>query len=378
MIRRLTFLLVPLLALVLTPATSAWAVSPFGGPVAVVEPACDPDAISADLTQDSAGRSVGFVNLWGSACNSAQVITYVAGSGSSWSRQTTPYRGFPVATARDTTATYLLYVAYPGLALKVAKRTTAGAYSASTTLSTTVGPDGSLLSGDIVASGGRWWAVWREHVTPGGSAGDEFVQTDLFQAYTFGGTLHGRQRITTNPLWDGAPALAIRPGSTYPVKLVWTRGGSDFGGSSGTDLVIASATTPGVWSSKPLATAGDNNFWPDIATTATATYVTWNRDGRTVAAVDTGSGFISRTFNTPAVQQVRPRIAAASGTVAVAWTTGSNRTFLAELVGTTWSGTYATPGAETALRLAGVATWAGKSRALTFQSGSGLYATTEN
>ena len=245
MIRRLAFLLVPLLALVLMPATSAWAVNPFGGPVAVVEPACDPDAISADLTQDATGRSVGFVNLWGSACNSAQVITYVAGSGSSWSRQTTPYRGFPVATARDTTATYLLYVAYPGLALKVAKRTTAGAYSASTTLSTTVGPDGSLLTGDIVASGGRWWAVWREHVAAGGAAGDEFDQTDLFQAYTFGGTLHGRQRITTNPLWDGAPALAIRPGSTYPVKLVWTRGGSDFGGSAGTDLAIASATTPG-------------------------------------------------------------------------------------------------------------------------------------
>ena len=75
---------------------------------------------------------------------------------------------------------------------------------------------------------------------------------------------------------------------------------------------------------------------------------------------------------------MRPRIAVASGTVAVAWTSGSYKTYLAELVGTTWSGTYATPGAETALRLAGVATWAGKSRALTFQSGSALYATTEN
>ncbi len=376
MVRRLAVLLVPLL-LVLLPAAPAWAVSPFGPPVAVVDPVCSPDSASAEVTQDSTGHTRGFVNLWGSTCNTAQVITYIAGTGASWSRQTTPYRGFPVATAWDSTATYLLYVSYPGLALKVAKRTAAGAFSASTTLSTTVGSDGSLLTGDIVASGGRWWAVWREHVKANGSAGDEFDQTDLFQAYTFGGSLHGRQRITTNPLWDGAPALTIRPGPTYPVKLVWTRGGSDFGGSSGTDLMIASATTPGVWSSKLLASAGINNFWPDIAATAAATYVTWNRDGRTVAAVDSGSGFTSKTFGTSAVQQVRPRIVVAAGTVAVGWTSGSYRTYLAERVGTTWTGVYASPSAPGAQRVVGVGTWGGRSRALTF-NGDRLIATTES
>ena len=80
----------------------------------------------------------------------------------------------------------------------------------------------------MVAAGGQWWAVWREHVAPGGGPGDEFDQTELFQAYSIGG-LHGRQRITNNQMWDSAPALARMPAGTFPLTLIWARGGSDFG-----------------------------------------------------------------------------------------------------------------------------------------------------
>ena len=116
--------------------------------------------------------------------------------------------------------------------------------------------DGSSAQGDVVAVGGQWWAVWREHVAPGGIPGDEFDQTELFQAYSIGGTLHGRQRITTNSQWDSAPTLAaMPPGTTFPLTLVWARGGSDFGASAA-DLRRALGSAAGTWSSSTFATRG--------------------------------------------------------------------------------------------------------------------------
>ncbi len=120
-----------------------------------------------------------------------------------------------------------------------------------------------LAQGDVVATGGRWWAVWREHVAPGGGPGDEFDQTELFQAYTVGGTYVPRERITTNSSWDSAPALALTPATTFPVRLVWARGGSDFEAAE-SDLRRALGDAGGGWISTTLATAGFLNFWPDV------------------------------------------------------------------------------------------------------------------
>ena len=141
--------------------------------------------------------------------------------------ETTPFRGFVVAVAWDLTGTYLLYID-SALRLRISKRQANGTYIQGRLLSTTMGPDGSLAQGDVVATGGRWWATWREHIGPGGGPGDEFDQTELFQAYTIGGTFSPRERVTTNPAWDSAPSLALTPATTFPVRLVWARGGSDF------------------------------------------------------------------------------------------------------------------------------------------------------
>jgi hypothetical protein len=108
----------------------------------------------------------GFSGLWGSGCNESFVISYHEGSGTTWSLEATPYRGFVVATAWDTTGSYLLYMDR-ALKLRITKRLTSGTYIQGRLLSTNLGPDGSLAQGDVVATGGRWWAVWREHVGPG-------------------------------------------------------------------------------------------------------------------------------------------------------------------------------------------------------------------
>jgi hypothetical protein len=337
------------------------------------------EAFNVDQVQDAAGATHGFSDLWGSGCNDEAAIRYFEGSGTTWTSEATPYRGFVVAVAWDTTGTYLLYVDIARLDLRITKRLTDGTYTGGRLLSTNVSFDGSGAQGDVVATGGRWWAVWREHVAPGGGPGTEFDQTELFQAYSIGGVLHGRQRITSNPRWDSAPTLALTPATTFPARLVWARGGSDFGPGTETDLRRALGNQNGGWVSTTLATAGFLNFWPDMAVLGTTTYVTWNRDGRTVQANDAGGTFLSRTFLTPAAQNHRPRIVVAPGHVVVGWTTfGSFPAFVAERVGSTWTGTVASPASATRLQvLAGVAATGGDATATIVSFGSRLYAVTE-
>jgi hypothetical protein len=379
MVRRLLPLVAALL-LVGVLATPARAIGPFGPPVGIDDPPCAFDGFNADLARDAGEVAHGFADLWGSDCNTGVRIDYFEGSGTTWTREATPYRGFVVAVAWDPTGTYLLYVDIARLELRITKRLADGTYTGGRLLSTHVGPDGSLAQGDVVATGGTWWAVWREHVAPGGSPGDEFDQTDLFQAYSVGGTLHARQRITASPQWDSAPTLARRPAGTFPLTLVWARGGSDFDPGQ-TDLRRALGNAGGSWSSSSLATLGVLNFWPDVQVDGTTTYVTWNRDGRTVAADNSGGSFVSHTFNTPGIQNARPRIAVSSGNLAVGWTvptTASLRAFVAKRVGSSWTGTYGSPAAATLPQvLQGVAPKGGKATAVILSLGSRLYATSE-
>jgi hypothetical protein len=362
-------------------AAPARAIGAFGPPVTISDPPCEFDAWNVDLARDTSEVAHGFADLWGTGCNEGIAIQYFEGSGTTWTRQATPYRGFVVAVAWDPTGTYLLYVDFATFNLRITKRLTNGTYTGGRLLSTHVDFDGSLAQGDVVAVGGQWWAVWREHVAPGGVPGDEFDQTDLFQAYTIGGTLHARQRITTNPLWDSMPTLAAMPGSTFPLTLIWARGGSDFGSDLPTDLRRALGNASGSWSSATFATLGTLNFWPDAQVVGTTTYVAWLRDGRAVAADNGGGSFASHTFRTPAILHGPPAIAVSAGNVVVGWTAPTNtsfRAFVAKRVGTTWTGTYASPASATRLQfLQGVAPKAGKATAVILSLRSRLYATTE-
>jgi hypothetical protein len=376
--RRRLLSLVAAVLLLAVAAAPARAIGPFGPPVTIDDPTCEFDAFNVDQVQDAVGVTHGFGDLWGTACNESFAIRYFQGSGSSWTVEATPYRGFVVAVAWDATGTYLLYMD-PALNLRITKRQSNGTYIQGRLLSTNLGPDGSLAQGDVVASGGRWWAVWREHVASGGGPGDEFDQTELFQAYTIGGTFSPRERITTNPRWDSAPSLALTPATTFPVRLVWVRGGGDFGPADESDLRRALGDQDGGWVSTALATAGFHNFWPDVQMSGTTTYVAWNRDGRTVQANNAGGTFVSRTFVTPAAQNHRPRIAVQPGHVVVGWTTpGPFRAFVAERVGTTWTGATASPAGVTRLQLLmGVAASGGTATATILSLGSRLYAASE-
>jgi hypothetical protein len=357
-------------------AAPARAIGEFGPPVTIENPPCD-FTFNVDQAQDASGVTHGFSTLWGD-CNQNFAVNYFEGSGSGWTVEATPYRGFVVAVAWDTTGTYLLYVD-ASLNLRITKRQSNGVYIQGRLLSTNVRFDGSTAQGDVVATGGRWWAVWREHLAPGGGPGDEFDQTDLFQAYTIGGTYVPRGRITSNPRWDSAPTLALTPATTFPIRLVWVRGGSDFGAPTESDLRRALGDQGGGWISNTLATAGFLNLWPEVKMLGTTTYVVWNRDGRTVQANNATGSFLSKTFLTPAMQNHRPRLTVAPGHVAVGWTTqGTFNAFVAERVGTSWAGTTASPIGLSRLQiLVGIAATGGNVTATIVSNDSQLYSTTE-
>jgi hypothetical protein len=108
-------------------------------------------------------------------------------------------------------------------------------------------------------------------------------------------------------------------------------------------------------------------------------YVVWNRDGRTVEANNAGGTFLSHTFATPAVQSQSPRIVVAPGHVVVGWPAQSSpfQAFVAERVGTTWTGRVASPSVPRLQFLTGVAAAGGNVTATIVSFGSELYSATE-
>jgi hypothetical protein len=364
--------LTPIMALLVLVfvAAPAHAIGVFGPPVTVYDPPCEFENFDTDAAQDSSGVAHGFTGLW---CNEpVPVIHYFQGSGSSWTQEVTPYRGFVMGVAQDTTGTYMLYLdTRQGQGVRITKRLTDGTYTSGRVLSHNWVASGDT-QGDVVATGGQWWAVWTEFVG---------FRNELFQAYTIGGTAQARQRITVNPLNDWGPTLALTPGSTFPLTLIWVRGGGEEGETPEThsELRRALGTAGGTWSSSTLASLGFSNFWPDARVVGTTTYVTWLRDGRAVAADNQGGRFASHTFNTPAIPHGRPRTGVSSGVVFAAWTTGSYRTFVAARAGAVWSGAYASPSSATRMQfVVGLVPRSGKATALTVSFGSRLYATTES
>src|SRR4051794_24007464 len=365
MARRVRFIFILTLLLLLAGAVPARAIGAFGPPVTVYDPPCEFDAFNADAAQDASGVAHGFTDLWGGAGCDDPVIRYFEGSGSTWTQEATPYRGFVMGVAQDTTGTYLLHLdPAAGQGIRITKRITDGTYTAGRLLSSNWASS-SDTQGDVVATGGKWWAVWTELT---GAA----TQMELFQAATLGGN-RSRQRITSHPLTDWSPSLSLTPGTTFPLTLVWVRGGNleGEGPDVQSDLRIAKGTASGTWTSAPLATLGHDNFWPDMRVAGTTTYVTWLRDGRAVEADDRSGHFVSHTFATPAIPHGRPKVAVSAGRVFAAWTTGGSRTFVAVRSGTAWSGGYASPASATRLQfVVALVPRGGKATALTVSFGS--------
>jgi hypothetical protein len=327
MMRRRSRLLVvaACLALVgaLMAATPAAAVQPFGPVVTVTQPGCSFGAVSGDSVVGSDGIVRGFVEFEGGGCGTGRVIHYIEGAGGSWTSTPSPYRGIVLGVAWDGTATYLLYAANDGI--RITKRTAAG-FTAGRRISSR-GLGGAVVpSGDVVAAGGNWWAVWTEQVGPGG----EFAQTDLFQALTLGqGHFHngiGRQRITANPLWDGDPSLTMAPGggSAGQVVLAWTRDDGPRGERSA--IRFAKAAFDGHWTSQAFGAQNPASS-PDLFTYGPQVFVAYAVGDHIIAANNPPSGVVSNRF---LIRGHGPRVGSSAGRTFVGWTSRSGHVVVGE------------------------------------------------
>jgi hypothetical protein len=302
-------------------ALPASAVGPFGPPQVLV-PTCE--GPGGDAAISSVGTVRGFAG-----CGAAEAIWFFrAEPGQPSVRQQSPYTGVVLAVAWDgVSVTYVVYDT--GSELRIGKRTEqgTGSFAQPTTLSFGLGA--TPHRADVVANAGKWWAVWSEQVGPGG----ESAQRELFQRRTLLGT-QPRTRITFTAanLDDNFPTLSYYGGT---VTLVWARATDFPDGPS--DLRIA-RSTGGAWSSRSLATGGNQNTDPSLLVYAGVTYLAWERDRHIVAADNASGAFTSHTFATPGAD---PHVGTSLGKTFVAWNTGGG-VFVAERAGGVWTGAVVT------------------------------------
>jgi hypothetical protein len=123
----------------------------------VYDPPCPFDDFSVDAAQDTSGVAHGFAQLW---CEDDLTIHYFEGSGGTWTQEATPYQGFVMGVAWDTTGTYLLYLdVRQGQGVRITKRLTDGTYT-----------PGRLLSRNW-ASSSDTRATWWRPAAGGGRSG---------------------------------------------------------------------------------------------------------------------------------------------------------------------------------------------------------------
>ena len=327
--RRLAWIAGAVVAIVIGGALPAGAVGAFGAPQTLVPNAGN--GVDAGGHQGGASISAdGVVRGFAEDLSAASLpIWYFQRTGTQVVRRVTPYHGSVLSVAWDgVNATYVAF--QDGTDLKIANvNRHTGAFSATTTLAT--GAGAVPYTADVVASGGRWWAVWSEQV----GAGGEFAQTELFQQSTLL-TRQSRTQITftATGVWDIEPTLGYYGGK---ITLVWTRAVNPE--QPGPASLRVASTTGTKWLSRQLTYAGSINESPDLIVYGGASYVTWLRDGHIFYADNTTGRFLSHGFVTTGGS---PAIGVSLGRVWVAWTATNTQVFVAERDAGVWTGARVT------------------------------------
>jgi hypothetical protein len=306
-------------------AEASWAVP---AAATVVPAGCAASGRSGDAVAAGDGSVRGFTRFEGGTCTSG-TVWYFQGSETAWTPVASPYKGRVLAVADDGSATYLLYAAADGT--RITSRTRGGVFTPGRRVSpVTAG------SGDVIAQGGRWWAVWSE---PSGS------RASLYQARTIGTAL-ARRRVTFAAAADARPSLAR---TVTGAVMAFDR--SSAGRS---DLYQARATVGGNWSLTRFTSDGQSSR-PALAVAGSAAYLAWQRGPRIAEASGAWASLRGHTFATAGTG---PRVAVSGGHFVVAWSTtpstGPPHAFLAERGGAVWTGndiTAAAPGRETVVAL---------------------------
>ena len=306
-------------------------------PITVVPAGCDFDDVTGDAVVTADAVTHGFVAFHGGTCPSAGVIWYFQGSGTSWTRAATPYRGRVLAAADDGAATFLLYQATDGI--RITKRTHTGTSTPGRRISGFTGSN-PYPTGDLVAFTNQWWAVWTEQLEPG-----EAAPMQLFQGKTIGAgdciDPFDRRRITFLGTNDESPSLVLRPASAGAsgADLVWSRN-DGLRGESG-HIWLAGADCTATWHSRRLSFAGRLDLDPDLFRYAGVNHAVWLRDLASVVYVNNAGGtYAGRTF-TPG--GATPRVAVSGASAFVGFLGSRQHPVLAVYRGGAWTVRDLTP-----------------------------------
>jgi hypothetical protein len=355
----------------------AAAIGGFGPVQEVLRTACSGQAVRADVVAGPDKRLHGFISYEFGAEGCAQEIWYVERRDGRWIRQRSPYTGKVLAVAADSTGTYLLHLTDIAT-LRITKRTAGGTFTSGRLIGGFhPAVERDRVTGDVVASGGEWWAVW---------ANPE--DGDLFQSKTLGADIAGAASITNTPdTLDVTPSLVLRPEAR--VSMVWHKQGAL--GPAG-PLGVGTADSGGVWRLRTFELTRPEpdvlNGAPQLAFAGTTTHVVWVRHRvpptgpasppQVLTANDRGGRWGSvHTFRT---NGTGPRVALSSGKVFEAWTTAAqpSRAFVAEVPtsGGTWTGTTVSPLSQAFHVVVGLAGVGGKATVLIYD-GTRVYTRTQ-
>lgn len=278
---------------------------------------CTAQRTSGDAVVSSDGVVRGFVRPVGGTCTAARPY-YVERRNGVWSRSVAPFGGVVLSVADDGATTYLLYAALDGL--RLATRTHGGTWGVPALLSN-VRP----RSGDVVAVGGKWWAVWSESLPDGRAA--------LYQSRTMR-TDRTKERITFAATVDDKPSLA-RLSDGY-VALAWQRHDP----ATGDTDVYRGRSNGGTWE-VARHTSNGTSTEPAVAAYGTKRLIAWTQSGRVAWSDDVRGAWQRRLVGAPGSA---PRVAGSGPRTFVAWTTTAGNVALAERSGDVWTERGMTPG----------------------------------
>ena len=303
------------LATTLTFVTTASAGPPPVGGAHVAVSLADPEFRAAN---DSAGTVHGFADT--APGNNGSQLTYFRTTRLSTATHLSPYTGHVLDVAWDgSDATYVVYSHGTTLYIAVHHDATAS-FSAPTVLSASYGFGGAT----VVASAGKWWVVWSE------SDGSHRV---LFERHTLHGSGERTHAVVTPAKQnDSEPSMTYSGGKA---TLVFIR-------RSTTSLFPATVElgtgTGGLFSTSTFFVASDN-VDPDVAVSGSHTYVAWESDNRIWEKDNFTGSWVRREFATHGIEA---SVAVGAAHPYLAWTTLSERAFLADRSGGTWSGATVT------------------------------------
>ncbi|MDI6105453.1 hypothetical protein QLQ12_43410 [Actinoplanes sp. NEAU-A12] len=269
---------------------------------------------SAHADKGGDGKVRGFTTFeYGPGCGDA--ITFFEGSGSSWASGQTALHGKVIDVAADSTGTYLLYLNTappqrgsgppPDAELAVTKRLHDGTFTHPHWLADV----GSLAPswagrGSIIASGGRWFAVWPQTSSVPG----RYVLHQADAMWDGGDPGEFAHPAPTTPVAaDTNPALAM--GADGQPRLFWQR--SVAGGRK--DLLLAQGAY-GAWqpATRVAGAVAINSSYPamDVVATGTRIFTTWTTtfdgdvggsgDGRVMVGSSADNG-VTFTLSPPPV-----------------------------------------------------------------------------